>query len=135
MEPIVKICNDIYKQLGPAHNECVYQKALMIELYNNGAESVEFEKHVPVFFKDTKGTIHTIGTERVDLLATFADQQILIELKAVARNRLQSHVEQVHKYKRALAHLGVYPTLFLLINFPQQPIMTEDSVVESMVIA
>jgi GxxExxY protein len=111
-------CNSIYKQLGPAHNECVYQKALIIELYNMGAKSVEFEKHVPVFFKDSNGTTHTIGDERVDILATFPEGLWLIELKAIAKNRLQGYVEQVNKYKRSLAHMNVFPTQFVLINFP-----------------
>lgn len=118
MMSIKDACNRIYKQLGPAHNECVYQKALIIELYNMGAKSVEFEKHVPVFFKDSNGTTHTIGDERVDILATFPDSLVLIELKAIAKNRLQGYVEQVNKYRRSLAHMNVFPNRLLLINFP-----------------
>lgn len=121
MDSILKCANTLYQQLGPAHNECVYQKAMVIELYNLGANSVEFEKHVPVFFKDSKGTVHTIGDERVDILAKFESSLILIELKAIAKNRLHGYVEQVQKYKRSLAHMNVIPDRFLLINFPQQP--------------
>ena len=119
-ERIVDVCNVIYTQLGPSHNECVYQKALIIELYNMGARSVEFEKHVPVFFKDSAGTLHTIGDERIDILATFADEMVLMELKAVAKNRLPTYIEQLKKYKKALEHLNVTPTHFMLTNFPQQ---------------
>lgn len=133
MDRIIETSNRLYQQLGPSHNECVYQKALVIELYNLGAKSVEFEKHVPVFFKDSNGTMHTIGDERIDILATFDNAEIiLIELKAIARNRLSGHVEQVSKYKRALAHLNVFPTVCMLINFPQQPQPGTD--IESLVV-
>lgn len=121
MDSILECANTLYQQLGPSHNECVYQKAMVIELYNLGANSVEFEKHVPVFFKDSKGTVHTIGDERVDILAKFESSLILIELKAIAKNRLHGYVEQVQKYKRSLVQMNVIPDMFLLINFPQQP--------------
>lgn len=128
---IIGTCDAIYEQLGPSHNECVYQKALILELYNIGARSVEFEKHVPVFFKDSVGTVHTIGDERIDILATFEDDIVLMELKAVAKNRLPTCVDQLNKYKRALAYLNIYPTKSILVNFPQQMDTTK---VESMVI-
>lgn len=134
MRSIEDECNRIYKQLGPAHNECVYQKALIIELYNMGAKSVEFEKHVPVFFKDSNGTTHTIGDERVDILATFPEGLLLIELKAIAKNRLQGYVEQVNKYKRSLAHMNVFPNKFMLINFPTNTDPTQQ-VVEVLVVS
>lgn len=131
---IIGLCNEIYCQLGSSHNECVYQKALIVELYNLGAQSVEFEKHVPVFFKDSNGTVHTIGDERIDILVRFpmhSDEVaiIVIELKAVAKNRLNTYTEQLRKYKTSLKQLNIHPNMFLLINFPQQ---TETSLVEYM---
>lgn len=121
-DSICEVCNEIYNQLGPSHNECVYQKALILELYNIGATSVEFEKHVPVFFKDSLGVTHTIGDERIDILARFESHKlyVLIELKAVAtRNRLGSHLEQLKKYKKSLQELNITPNILMLINFPQ----------------
>lgn len=121
IEQIVNACDAIYQQLGPAHNECVYQKALIIELYNLGATSVEFEKHVPVFFKDSNQIVHTIGDERIDILARFDNIPwcIVLELKAVARNKLSTYMEQLKKYKKALYYINVQPHTFMLINFPQ----------------
>jgi len=119
---IIKICNDIYDQLGPAHNECVYQKALVIELYNHEARSVEYEKHVPVFFKDTNGTTHTIGSERVDILAHFSDNVVLLELKAqTAGIREHTEIPQLEKYIKGLAVMNIVPTLSMIVNFPQKP--------------
>ena len=122
METVIELCNAIYNQLGPSHNECVYQKALVIELYNHGARSVEYEKHVPVFFKDTNGTTHTIGSERVDILAHFTNNIVLLELKAqTAGIREQTEIPQLKKYIKSLEVMNIVPTLSMIINFPQKP--------------
>lgn len=122
MDLVLRLCNAIYLQLGPAHNECVYQKALVIELYNHGARSVESEKHVPVFFQDTHGTTHTIGSERVDILAHFPDFVLLIELKAhTAGIREHTEIPQLKKYIKSLTVMNIVPTVSMIVNFPQKP--------------
>jgi len=119
---VFDLCNGIYHQLGAGHSEVVYQTALVLELYNLGATSVESEKHVPVFFTDTRGAQHTIGNERIDILARFPNDSavLLIELKAVANMNRASVEHQVGKYVRSLRTLGIVPTCQLAINFPQQ---------------
>jgi len=117
---IVNICESIYTNLGASHSECVYQKALIIELYNHGATSVEFEKHVPVFFEDSKGVTHTIGSERIDILAIFEKSVVLLELKAHTSG-IREHVEvsQLQKYIKGLSFMNISPDIALVINFPQ----------------
>jgi len=120
---VFDVCNNIYQQLGAGHSEVVYQTALVLELYNLGATSVESEKHVPVFFTDTRGAQHTIGNERIDILARFtsdAEMVLLIELKAVANMNRASVEHQIGKYVRSLRTLGRVPTCQLATNFPQQ---------------
>ena len=120
---VFDVCNNIYHQLGAGHSEVVYQTALVLELYNLGATSVESEKHVPVFFTDTRGAQHTIGNERIDILARFpndTEMVLLIELKAVANMNRASVEHQIGKYVRSLRTLGIVPTCQLAINFPQQ---------------
>mgnify|MGYP001453616001 CR=1 FL=1 len=120
---VFDVCNNIYQQLGAGHSEVVYQTALVLELYNLGATSVESEKHVPVFFTDTRGAQHTIGNERIDILARFPKDEemvLLIELKAVANMNRASVEHQIGKYVRSLRTLGIVPTCQLAINFPQQ---------------
>ena len=121
---VFDVCNNIYQQLGAGHSEVVYQTALVLELYNLGATSVESEKHVPVFFTDTRGAQHTIGNERIDILARFPNDSegavLLIELKAVANMNRASVEHQIGKYVRSLRTLGIVPTCQLAINFPQQ---------------
>lgn len=120
-QDIVDICQTIYTNLGASHSECVYQKALIIELYNHGARSVEFEKHVPVFFEDSRGITHTIGSERIDILANFEESVVvLLELKAQTSG-IREHVEisQLQKYIKGLSFLNIHPDIALVINFPQ----------------
>lgn len=119
-QDIIDICQTIYTNLGASHSECVYQKALIIELYNHGAMSVEFEKHVPVFFEDSKGMTHTIGSERIDILANFEKSVVLLELKAQTAG-IREHVEmsQLQKYIKGLSFMNIHPDIALVINFPQ----------------
>lgn len=115
-----QICKQVYSDLGNSHSECIYQKALCIELYNRGAISVESEKHVPVFFKDSRDTTHTLGMERIDLLARFESEIFLIELKAHSSG-IREHVEmrQINKYIESLSTMDIYPTESVIVNFPQ----------------
>lgn len=121
IEQINEICNSIYIQLGPSHSECVYQSALVLELYNLGATSVETEKHVPVFYTDSNDVQHTIGSERIDILARFCNSIVfLIELKAVANMNKQNVEQQIRKYQKSLDILSIQPNYKLVVNFPQQ---------------
>lgn len=119
---IVERCHRIYQTLGIAHNECVYQKALVIELYHMGALTVESEKNVPVFYTDSSGFQHTVGTERIDLFVRFPNhRQYVIELKATAQAiRHTVEVPQLKKYQYALAQMNIPCTQLAVINFRQQ---------------
>ena len=121
-------CNDIYKQLGSSHNECVYQKALVLELYNLGASSVEYEKAVPVFYTDSNRITHTVGSERIDVLARFHNKIVLFELKAITSCIKDAEVLQIFKYFDALKHLNIDVTHMCIINFAQnlkKPLMID----------
>ena len=116
---IIEKCNLIYEQLGQEHTEFVYQRALAIELYNLGATLVEVEKPSPCYFKDSNGVMHILTQERIDLLAHFPNNEIiLIELKNIVKNKLQDHVGQVEKYKISLKHQNIKISSSILINFP-----------------
>lgn len=128
-QAIIDICESIYTNLGASHSECVYQKALIIELYNHGATSVEFEKHVPVFFEDSRGMTHTIGSERIDILANFEKTVVLLELKAQTSG-IRDHVEvsQLQKYIKGLSFMNIHPDIALVVNFPQNCKQTSNNV-------
>jgi GxxExxY protein len=116
---IIEKCNLIYEQLGQEHTEFVYQRALAIELYNLGATLVEVEKPSPCYFKDSNGVMHILTQERIDLLAHFPNNEIiLLELKNIVKNKLENHIGQVKKYFTSLKHQNIKPSYGLLINFP-----------------
>ena len=127
---VIQLCNRIYQQLGVAHDECVYQKALIAELWNHGATSIEGEKNVPVFYEDSKGVLHTIGSERIDILMRYTMDDkpkiCLLELKATTSTiRQQVEVQQLKKYHQALKHLNVHCDEMYVINFTQNTSNTE----------
>ena len=118
---IIKSANYIYNTLGTAHNECVYQKALAIELHHLGYVIVETEKNVPVFYKDTREYIHTIGTERIDIFARKNNVNVVLELKATTGSiRNQVEMQQLKKYRFALNQLNIESHVLLVIDFKQQ---------------
>jgi len=119
VKKIFEKCNYIYQQLGQEHTEYVYQRALAIELYNLGATLVEIERPSPCFFADSKGVTHVLSQERIDLLAHFPDNEIvLLELKNIVKNKLDNHIGQVEKYKVSLKHQNIEVKYSMLINFP-----------------
>jgi GxxExxY protein len=116
---ILEKANFIYEQIGVDHTEYVYQKALVIELYNLGTTLVETEKSAPCFYISSNGTKHILTNERIDILAHFPNNEIiLIELKNIVKNKLQDHVGQVEKYKISLKHQNIKISSSILINFP-----------------
>tara|TARA_B110001450_G_scaffold131108_1_gene123306 strand:- start:774 stop:1205 length:432 start_codon:yes stop_codon:yes gene_type:complete len=118
---IIESANYVYLTLGTSHNECVYQKALAIELHHLGYDVVETEKNVPVFFTDTKEFTHTIGTERIDIFARKKNVNVVLELKATTGTiRTQVEMQQLKKYKHALNRLHIDSHVLFVINFKQQ---------------
>lgn len=125
---IISICNNIYKQLGPGHNENIYHKALMYELCNLHIK-VDTEKHIYVKYMDLCNVEHTLVSERIDLYlhedinSPFDDLKnspIILELKAISKTISSMEDYQVIKYFRELYKEKTYPKYGIIINF-QQP--------------
>lgn len=124
---IVTLCNNIYHQLGTAHSESIYQKALQAELHAQGFH-VDTEYHISVEYTDSKGRIHKLASERIDIYihknpdSVFTDIQnsdIILELKATGKFPGSSETEQVKKYLRQFKKQGKNIPYGILINFPQ----------------
>jgi GxxExxY protein len=95
----------VHSDLGNGFQEVIYQRALQIELADQGFSFArEFE--MPVFYKNVR-----IGTRRVDFLV---EDIISVELKAVTQ------VKDVH-LAQAINYLEAYNLeIGLLINFGQR---------------
>jgi GxxExxY protein len=88
---IIGAAIEVHKILGPGFLESIYQKALEIELKNQGL-TAEAEKEIEVYFKKTR-----VGLHRLDL---FVENQIIVELKAV-KEFDESNMAQVLSYLKA----------------------------------
>lgn len=99
---IIGCAMEIHRVLGPGFQEYIYQRALAIELKNEGVKFEE-EFELPVFYKGQK-----IGLRRVDF---FADNTISVEIKAKSEID-NAHLAQAINYIEASnIHAG------LIINF------------------
>jgi len=92
----------VHSALGNGFQEVIYQRAMEIEMSDNGI-SFSREYEMQVYYKNQQ-----IGTRRVDFLV---EQNISVELKAII------HLEDVH-LAQAINYLEAYDLeVGLLINF------------------
>lgn len=99
---IIKCAYAVHSYLGNGFQEVIYQRALRIELEQEGL-AFGREVEMPIFYKGTE-----IGLRRVDF---FVEDKILVELKAVIR------LEDVH-LAQAINYLEAFnKEVGLLINF------------------
>ena len=92
----------VHRALGNGFQEVNYQRALAIELADNGIRFSR-EHEMPVYYKSQQ-----IGTRRVDFLI---ENVVSVELKAIIK------LEDVH-FAQAINYLEVYDLeVGLLINF------------------
>ncbi|MBT7826165.1 MAG: GxxExxY protein [Bacteroidetes bacterium] len=99
---IIGCAMEVHKTLGNGFQEVIYQRALVIEMAEQG---LEFERE---FEMDINYKGEHIGTRRVDF---FVEGKIMVELKAVIQ------LEDVH-LAQAINYLEAYGMCIgLLINF------------------
>lgn len=99
---IIGVAMQVHKVLGNGFQEVIYQRALAIELTDNGI-TFEREKEMPIFYKEQQ-----IGTRRVDFLI---EGVVSVELKALTK------LEDVH-LAQAINYLEAYNReIGMLINF------------------
>ncbi len=92
----------VHQVLGNGFQEVIYQRALAIEMREQGLD-FEREMEMSIFYRG-----HEIGTRRVDF---FVENKIMVELKAVKQ------LEDVH-LAQAMNYLEAYNMeIGLLINF------------------
>lgn len=99
---IIGCAMEVHRTLGNGFQEVIYQRALAIEMTQNGLEYSR-EHEMDIFYKGD-----LIGKRRVDF---FVEGKIMLELKAVIQLE-DVHLAQAINYLEAYGvHIG------LLINF------------------
>jgi len=115
-ERVIGCAITVHRTLGPGFLESLYEKAMTIELQNNGLKA-EPQKLVPVFYSQ-----ECIGEHRLDLLV---ESQLIVELKAI-KTLEDVHFAQVRSYLKA-CHLKHG----LLLNFSTMPLTIKRVIHES----
>ena len=99
---IIGCAMKVHAALGNGFQEVIYQRALAIELAEEGLEFSR-EHEMPVYYRG-----HEVGTRRVDF---FVEGVVMVELKALI------HLEDVH-LAQSINYLEAYRLeVGLLINF------------------
>jgi len=102
---IIGCAMKVHSTLGNGFQEVVYQRALAIEMRNQGI-AFQRELEMPLYYEN-----HHIGTRRVDFLV---EESVMVELKA------QVKLEEVH-LAQGLNYLVAYKVdKGLLLNFGAQ---------------
>ena len=112
------IASRVYSELGTSHSEFAYHRAMEAELRACGI-FYETEKSVLINYTDSKGHIHNIGTERMDLFIKLDTYIFIVELKATTRPINCIDIFQVKKYMKALIKQNINAFNGAVINFPQ----------------
>lgn len=99
---IIGCAMTVHNTLGNGFQEVIYQRALAIEMNEQGLSFVR-EMEMPIYYRDQQ-----IGTRRVDF---FVEGKIMVELKALVQ------LQDVH-LAQAMNYLEAYKMeIGLLINF------------------
>ena len=99
---IIGCALEVHKALGNGFQELIYQRAMSIEMFNNGIIYCR-EHEMKIIYKN-----ENIGTRRVDF---FVENKIMVELKAVV------NLDDIH-LAQAINYLEAFNMNFgLLINF------------------
>jgi GxxExxY protein len=99
---IIGCAMHVHRVLGSGFQEVIYQRALAIEMSENGI-FFEREKEIPIYYKGTH-----VGGHRADFIV---ENVISVELKALTMTE-QVHISQAKSYLKAYnVNIG------LLINF------------------
>ena len=117
---IYEMASLVNENIGPGHNEKVYQKALICELVCNGY-IIDSERHIPVKYIDSKGNSHVLESERIDIFIhnDNDDGNIILELKAIMKPIGEMEKVQVKKYFKELSKDQIKVNYGIIINFPQ----------------
>ena len=110
---IINICNNVFNSLGKGFNECIYHKAILVDLYKTNYK-IETKKIIPIDYKGVN-----VGYVESDIIV-FDEKKnimIIIELKAQTNDLSYKEKFQVQKYMNNIENKN---TIGLVINFSQK---------------
>ena len=114
---IINICNNVFNTLGKGFNECIYHKAILVDLYKTQYQ-IETKKIIPIEYNNVN-----VGYVESDVIVydDINNIMIIIELKAQTNDLSYKEKFQVQKYMNHLNHnIDKKNIIGLVINFSQK---------------
>jgi len=110
---IINICNNVFNSLGKGFNECIYHKAILVDLYKTKYQ-IETKKIIPIDYKGVN-----VGYVESDVIVYDEKKNIMIiiELKAQTNDLSYKEKFQVQKYMNNIENENI---IGLVINFSQK---------------
>jgi len=110
---IINISNNVFNTLGKGFNECIYHKAILVDLYKTNYK-IETKKIIPIDYKGVN-----VGYVESDVIVYDERNNIMIiiELKAQTNDLSYKEKFQVQKYMNNIENEN---TIGLVINFSQK---------------
>ena len=110
---IINICNNVFNSLGKGFNECIYHKAVLVDLYKTEYK-IETKKIIPIDYKGVN-----VGYVESDIIVYDEknDIMIIIELNAQTNDLSYKEKFQVQKYMNNIENENI---IGLIINFSQK---------------
>tara|TARA_B100001564_G_scaffold91019_1_gene74027 strand:- start:2561 stop:3088 length:528 start_codon:yes stop_codon:yes gene_type:complete len=110
---IINICNNVFNTLGKGFNECIYHKAILVDLYKTNYK-IETKKIIPINYKGVN-----VGYVESDIIVYDEKKNIMIiiELKAQTNDLSYKEKFQVQKYMNNIENENI---IGLIINFSQK---------------
>ena len=114
---IIQISNNVFQTLGKGFNECIYHKAILVDLYKTNYQ-IETKKIIPIEYNNVN-----VGYVESDVIVYDENNNIMIiiELKAQTNDLSYKEKFQVQKYMNHLNHnIEKKNIIGLVINFSQK---------------
>ena len=110
---IINISNNVFNTLGKGFNECIYHKAILVDLYKTNYK-IETKKIIPIDYNGVN-----VGYVESDVIVYDKNTNIMIiiELKAQTIDLSYKEKFQVQKYMNNIENKN---TIGLVINFSQK---------------
>ena len=114
---IIKICNNVFNTLGKGFNECIYHKAILVDLYKTQYQ-IETKKIIPIEYNGVN-----VGYVESDIIVYDSenDIMIIIELKAQTNDLSYKEKFKVQKYMNHINYnIDKKNIIGLVVNFSQK---------------
>ena len=89
---IINICNNVFNSLGKGFNECIYHKAILVDLYKTNYK-IETKKIIPIDYKGVN-----VGYVESDIIVFDEKNNIMIIIELKDKQMIY-HIKKNFRFK------------------------------------